>query len=59
MPGKILKRGRKLAQSEPPILKRLEMAANRNQDIKNHKKRCSTQSDNPIKKKQKNPFIKL
>jgi hypothetical protein len=35
MPGKILKRRRKRGQSEPPILNRLEMAANLIQDIKN------------------------
>jgi hypothetical protein len=37
MPGKILKRRRKLAQSEPPILNSLEMEASCSQDIKNHK----------------------
>jgi hypothetical protein len=37
MPGKILKRRRKLAQSEPPILNRLEMTASLIQYIKNRK----------------------
>jgi hypothetical protein len=35
MVGKISKRRRKLAQCEPPILNRLEMAVSSSEDIKN------------------------